>query len=285
MDAVLIYTLIIFGILNTTMQFPWFHGFWPGTDFTGAIAVALIPTMLVALVYWCIAVSMPRSGSDYVWFARVVHPAIGFGWSLLYFYMYLAAGFVTVCFAYGYTTSMAVTAWGILYNAPNMVNFGTWLQSMIGSFVFALIFIIIYMILTIVGPKAAKALLYTGWAFQIAALLIYWVVLGTTDPSTYAMKWNQLMGNYLTYESVFKVANSAGWTWTPINAPATISAMAFAFMILSGAAMGAALLLALPAGAQPGPQQDPHHPAAGAATAQAASPGPAPGGGPAGRWT
>jgi amino acid transporter len=239
MDAVLIYTLIIFAILNTTMQFPWFHGFWPGASLVGAVAIGLIPTMLVAMVYWCIAVSMPRSGSDYVWFARVVNPPIGFAWSLLYFYMYLAAGFVTVCFAYGYTTSMALTAWGILYNAPSLINFGTWLQSTTGSFIFALIFIVIYGALTIIGHKAAKALLYTGWAIQIVALLVYWIVLGTTDPSTYAMKWNMVMSNYLKYEDVFKVANQAGWTWTPINAGATISAMAFAFMLLSGAAFGA----------------------------------------------
>ncbi|MEM1563301.1 MAG: APC family permease [Candidatus Bathyarchaeia archaeon] len=239
MDAVLIFTLIIFSILNTTMQFNWFHGFWPGADFVGSIAFALIPTMLVALVYWCVAVAMPRAGSDYVWFARVVHPAIGFGWSLLYFYMYLCAAFVTICFAFGYTTSMALTAWGILYNIQPFVEFGTWLQSQWGSFVFALIIMVIYTIIGIAGSKAVKAFLYVGWAFQIVALLVYWVVLGTTTTSVFAAKWDQLMGGYISYNAVYTTAASAGWTWTPISIGATVASMAFGFMILSGAAFGA----------------------------------------------
>jgi amino acid transporter len=238
-DATLIYTLIIFAVLNTTLQFPWFYGFWPGADLVGALAFALVPTLLLAVVYWVIAVAMPRSGSDYVWFARTVHPAIGFGWSTVFFYMYLCAGFITVCFTYGYTTSMTLVVWGMLYNNPGLVSSATWLQSTEGSLLFALVLIVVYGALTMLGHKTAKALLYAGWIIQIIALVLIWVILGTTSTTTFAAKWDTLMSNYTTYQAVFKTAESAGWTLTPVTLGATLSSVAFTFMLLSGAAMGA----------------------------------------------
>ena len=238
-DATLIYTLIIFAILNTTLQFPWFYGFWPGADLNVALAFALIPTLLVAVVYWCLAVAMPRSGSDYVWFARIVHPAVGFGWSAVYFYMYLCAGFITVCFTYGYTTSMTLVVWGMLYNAPGLVSLGTWFQSTEGSLLFGLVLMVVYGALTMLGHKTAKALLYAGWIIQSIALVLLWAILGTANPTTFAPKWDTLMSKYITYEAVFKTAESAGWTLTPVTLGATLSSVAFTFMLLSGAAMGA----------------------------------------------
>jgi amino acid transporter len=239
LDVTLIYTLIIFAILNTTLQLAWFHGFWPGADLPIGCLVGLIPTLLVAFAYWAIAVSMPRSGCDYVWFARVTHPAIGFGWSLVYFYMYLCAAFVTICFTYGYTISMALVAWGMLYNAPNLVSIGTWLQSTTGSFVFALVIMIIYCILNILGYKIAKAILYAGWIIQAIALIAMWYILGSITPTTFAAKWDSLMSNYVTYDGVFKLSESAGWSFTPISFGPTFSSVAFTFMLLSGAAFGA----------------------------------------------
>lgn len=239
MDTTLIYTLIIFSILNTTLQFPWFFGFWPGADLVGALAFAMIPMGLLMVCYWAIALAMPRSGSDYVWFARTTHPAIGFSWSLVYWYMLMAVGPLTVCFTYGYTISAALVAWGTLYNAPGLVTFATWLASTDGSFAFALVLILIYSSFAILGHKAGKALLYSSWVIQIFALILMWYLLGTTDTAVFTAKWNTLMSQYTTYEGVFETAKSAGWVLAPISLGATLSSVTFTFMLQSGAAQGA----------------------------------------------
>ncbi len=238
-DTILIYTLIIFSILNTTLQFPWFLGFWPGADLVGALAFAMIPMGLLMICYWAIALAMPRSGSDYVWFARVGHPSLGFAWSLVYYYMLLVVGPLTVCFTYGFTISISLVAWGTLYNAPALVEFATWLNTPIGTFVFAFLLLSIYAAFAILGHKLGKALLYTGWVIQVIALVIMWVVMGTSNPTIFADKWNTLMSSYTTYEAVFNTAKSAGWVLAPVTLGATISSVTFTFMLMSGAAQGA----------------------------------------------
>ena len=238
-DTVLIYTLIIFSILNTTLQFPWFLGFWPGADLVGALAFAMIPMGLLMICYWAIALAMPRSGSDYVWFARVGHPSVGFAWSLVYYYMLLVVGPLTVCFTYGFTISISLVAWGTLYNAPALVEFATWLNTPIGSFAFAFLLFCIYTAFAILGHKLGKALLYTGWVIQVIALVLMWAIMGTSNPTVFAQKWDTLMSSYITYGAVFDTAKSAGWALAPITFGATISSVTFTFMLMSGAAQGA----------------------------------------------
>ncbi len=238
-DTTLIYTLIIFAVLNTTLQFTAFNGLFPGADLVGSLAISLVPTMLLSVVYWAIAVAMPRSGSDYVWFARTAHPALGFGWGLVYFYIYLAAGFVTVCFAYAYTVSAALVSWGLLYNAPGLVSFATWLQGTDGAFIFAFLLILLYGGLTMLGHKVAKALLYAGWAIQTVALLLMWAILGTTSPATFAANWDKLLSNQVTYQGILQAATSAGWTYAPVTIAATLGSVAFTFFMLTGAPIGA----------------------------------------------
>jgi len=238
-DTILIYTLIIFAILNTTLQFPWFFGFWPGADLVGSLAFAMIPMGLLMICYWAIALAMPRSGSDYVWFARTTHPSIGFAWSLVYYFMLMIAGPLTICFTYGFTISVSLVVWGILYNSPALVAFATWLNTPWGTFAFAMFFITVYSLVAILGHKLGKALLYAGWAIQVVALLLMWVIMGTSNPTVFADKWNTLMSNYITYQAVFDTAKTAGWTLAPITLGATIASVTFTFMLMSGAAQGA----------------------------------------------
>jgi amino acid transporter len=238
-DTTLIYTLVIFSILNTTLQFPWFWGFWPGADIVGSLAFALIPQGLLAVCYWAIACGMPRSGSDYVWFARITHPALGFAWSLVYWYWFAAVCVLSTAFTYGYTISAALLVWGTLYNVPNLVNFSSWLSGADGSFYFCMVILAIYSIITIMGHKAGKALLYTAWVIQIIALILLWSILGSTDPATFAGKWNVAMSTYVTYQGVFSIAKGVGWSLTPFSVAATIASASYTIFLLAGATQGA----------------------------------------------
>ena len=238
-DTTLIYTLIIFAILNTTVQIPWFLGFWPGADIVGSLAFALIPQALTCICYWAIATLMPRSGTDYVWFARITNPPIGFGWGLVMYYMFIPAGFMTVCYTYGYTISISLGVWGTMYNAPGLVDIATWLNTPMGSFAIAAVLMTIYAAIAIIGHKLGKALLYAGWVIQMIALVLLWVILGTGNPTIFAQKWNLLMSSYIPYEGVIELAKSAGWVLTPTTIGATIASVTFTYMLMAGAAMGA----------------------------------------------
>ena len=55
----------------------------PGADFFTGFLIAWIIQLATVLAYLLLSVAMPRSGGDYVWVSRSIHPAVGFmsGWA------------------------------------------------------------------------------------------------------------------------------------------------------------------------------------------------------------
>lgn len=58
---------------------------FPGASIAGAILLSAIPAAFLATVYVLFGVAMPRSGGDYVYISRTLHPAIGFAANFSFF--------------------------------------------------------------------------------------------------------------------------------------------------------------------------------------------------------
>jgi amino acid transporter len=238
-DMTLIYTLLIVATAPLTVNIAWFWGFNPGADFVGSMVLATIATGLMMICYWAITLAMPRSGSDYVWFARIVHPSLGFTWSLVNYFMLLNVALVSVGFMWTMAISTTLTAWGTLYNAPGLVAVATWMSTSIGTFILVSVLMCIYAAIAILGHKVGKAILYSNWVFQVVAVVLIWGILWSANPNIFADKWNILMSNYATYQGVLDTAKSAGWAPTPITAGATLNSVTFTFFLMLGASIGA----------------------------------------------
>ena len=182
MDLILIASAMVFGLVFTTTQFPWFYGFNPGANLALSLIIAGVPFVLLMLVYWVIGVIMPRSGSDYVWVSRVFHPSIGFAWSFLYMFAVFVTAYVGGLSAFSYALSIAVTMWGLLFSNPALVDMGNFLSSPTGAFYIAIGFTAIFAVLAVFGARLIKGLLYISWGAAIVGIGLMWYLLGTTNP-------------------------------------------------------------------------------------------------------
>ena len=70
---ILIFNLVIASI--TLLLIPWT---FPGASLPLSIVLTFIPAAFLATVYVLFGVAMPRSGGDYVFISRTLHPAVGF---------------------------------------------------------------------------------------------------------------------------------------------------------------------------------------------------------------
>jgi amino acid transporter len=68
---------------------------FPGANIEGAILLSAIPAVFLATVYVLFGIAMPRSGGDYVYISRTLHPALGFaanfsffGWNCIWIGVY-----------------------------------------------------------------------------------------------------------------------------------------------------------------------------------------------------
>lgn len=87
---VLIFNLVIASVTLLAVPFT-----FPGASLPIGILLAFIPAGLIAAVYVFFSVAMPRSGGDYVFISRTLHPALGFaanfsfvGWNAVWIGVY-----------------------------------------------------------------------------------------------------------------------------------------------------------------------------------------------------
>ena len=48
---------------------------YPGAHMVGAIGMAQM--FVIAGLYWLLSCAMPRSGGEYIYISRIIHPAVG----------------------------------------------------------------------------------------------------------------------------------------------------------------------------------------------------------------
>ena len=65
-----------------------------GADFTLSAIIGVLFMIPLGVMYYIFSTSMPRSGGDYVWMGRSLHPSVGFiaGWAMWLSFIALMAG-------------------------------------------------------------------------------------------------------------------------------------------------------------------------------------------------
>jgi amino acid transporter len=71
--GIAVFNLPIAAVTLMTLPFA-----FPGANMTLTVLLSLIPAVLLSAVYLLFGIAMPRSGGDYVFNSRALHPAIGF---------------------------------------------------------------------------------------------------------------------------------------------------------------------------------------------------------------
>ncbi|RLG07768.1 MAG: hypothetical protein DRN59_00550 [Thaumarchaeota archaeon] len=192
-----------------------------------AIALGIIP----AFVYYLMSVSMPRSGGDYVWVSRVIHPSIGFMNNLALTFVLLVAIGVEPSWAMQWGIAPIATSLGILSGDASLTSLAETLASPTTIQIIGIIYFILIAIVITRGTRTVMLVHWILFSISILGAITYIVVLLAAGHSTFVARFNQLSG--MNYDEVIKAAQELGYpsNYSPI---ATSLGVVYTFLTLVG---------------------------------------------------
>jgi amino acid transporter len=187
----------------TLVSLPWL---FPGTNLPVAVLLSLIPAAFLGGVYVLFGIAMPRSGGDYVFISRTLHPSIGLAanmsataWNLIILGVY--ANWVATVGLSGMFASIGLST--------GNHTLTSWAASLSGhGWAFAVGTVVILVIggvlLNLRGAlRIQKILFYAG----MVGILVALAVLALTSHATFVKHFN----HYASYAGFMHAAAHAGY--------------------------------------------------------------------------
>lgn len=185
--------------------------FYQGSNFIISALIAAALGLPGAFLYAMLTHMMPRTGGDYVFASRTLHPAVGFASNFNWmFWLTMVLGV--------YSTYLAVYAAGAIcrmiagfYGSTGLLNVADWFATELGTFITGTTFILFFAALFVFGGtrvffriQRVNFLLYIGGAFLLAAIIGL-----VTSHGSFLTNFNEYAANLGTTDAVAKVQESA----------------------------------------------------------------------------
>jgi amino acid transporter len=197
------------------------------------LLVVLLGTILTvanALTYGYLSAVMPRSGGEYVYLGRVVHPAAGFTANWGFTWSQLLGLGLYASFTVNFGISVAFLTLGYVLDWSGLVTAGTDVGKDGWTFILGTLMILAVLAVLAAGPRVVRRVL--NWMFVPAIIgsFVTLFVLLTTSKSEFVTRFDAFMaksGGGQTYQGILDAADKAGY----VHKASTLSAILLAIPI------------------------------------------------------
>jgi amino acid transporter len=203
----LMYSAMNPGLLYALVYIVWAPAFYPGAHMgIGVLFVLLI--FPIAGLYWYFSVSMPRSGGEYIYISRTLHPSLG-----------LFASFVISITALSWTGQIqdwwirwgladAIRSVGISQESQGWIDLANFIDKPLVRFVLGTASLVLTGWLFLRGAKAMMRVSYWAVGFAWLAVLILGFLLVITGQDGFRENFDQLSG--ARYDEILEAGRQAG---------------------------------------------------------------------------
>ncbi|MDQ4143487.1 MAG: amino acid permease [Actinomycetota bacterium] len=190
-------------------------GFFAGGNILLGITLAIIGSIPVLLNYALLTASMPRTGGDYVYSSRLLHPAVGFAANFgLAVYQIIGAGAVATFVALTGVSPAFATLANITGNS-GFQDVAEWSATTHGSFIIGAATLTLLAGLMIRGTRTALRFNSVMWSIGLFSLLLMFFILATTSQGEFVSQFNGFAQSSADvsngYNSVISTAREAGF--------------------------------------------------------------------------
>jgi len=205
------------------------YGIWalltyPGTDLPITAIVSALISIPIGLFYAVYSASMPRSGGDYIWVSRVLHPAIGFSINFFFFVAILGV-------AGSYMPWFTQYALGPILEVGGYADLAAVVVTPEFTFAFAVVFFLFSAAIISRGAKASHNAFWVFFVLIVIGVVTYVSALLYAGSAGFKANFNAQSG--MNYDEVISLATAGGYP-TGMVWSATLLGLAFTFMNFLG---------------------------------------------------
>ena len=207
---------------------------FPGADIVTAYILILPIALCYAISYAILGACMPRSGGDYVFGSRVVHPVWGLMGSMMYFVGQIVLLGTLPIFAFTY---LLPTPLEVAFPGNMMVQgFVNWIAVGLNQVLLGTVVIALGTLIPIVGTRIWKTWNWIMFFLGMAGAVAFIAVVGSSNHAAFVQGFNNYAAPFGTsYQGIFQVAKANGWTLVPFAIGPTLIAMQYTTLYLTTA--------------------------------------------------
>ncbi|OGN86997.1 MAG: hypothetical protein A2X23_12510 [Chloroflexi bacterium GWC2_73_18] len=215
----------------------WALNSFPGVDLVAATLITVPIAFCAVIVFGLLAAAMPRSGGDYIFVSRILHPLWGFVSSWTGFISVVSyTGFVAWFFSVAFVSGSAAVL-GEVSGISALTDLAGWAASTEGALVIGTLSLVVCCALMILGLKVALRAITVLAVVGLVGLVLSAVVLLINDQAQFVSQFNAFanprMGSDNAYDAVVAVAGENAFAAVPAGSGAftgtTLPAMVIAF--------------------------------------------------------
>ncbi len=243
-DAI-IFNAVFSAPVGATLAFGIFYALasFPGADLVTAILIAFVVNIPVCIMMSMMASAMPRTGGDYVWISRILHPAVAVfsnfsaAISALIGAAFWARSFAVLALGPALAVVGAVTQNNNLVNAGNAVS-GTDVTGQWWTFGLGLALIIILAIAMSSGTKTSFRVQNVCWVIASLGTFLAFIALAIASRPDFIANFNAFAQPFThsanSYQAIQNAATKIGFVFLgnhPFSSTLPVIAIIMTFMM------------------------------------------------------
>ena len=223
---------LVLGIIPLLMA-----GAVPEANVLLTVALGTVLTVANALTYAYLSAAMPRSGGEYVYLGRVVHPAAGFTANWGFQWSQLLGLGLYASFTVNFGIAVAFLTLGNVLDSAGLVTAGENVSGDWWTFGLGTAMIVSVLVVLSMGPRVVRRVLNVLFIPAILGSFVTLIVLLTTTRSEFVSRFNTFMADRAdgqTYDSILQAAGQAGFVEKASTVGALLLAVPIGYYIYIG---------------------------------------------------
>lgn len=218
---------------------PFFAGsVFPGRNVLVILTMGTVLALFNGITYGMLAGAMPRSGGEYVYNGRVLHPAIGFMTNWGFTWSQLLGIAIYMSWTINYAISVSASVIGYSSDNQSLLDFSTWISGDWQTFGFGTLVLASVFLVQLRGMWFLKRFLNYMFVVAMIGSVITFIIFLMNDQASFTEHFNNFMSRVTdlpnAYDAVIAQAKDAGWTKESASWEQYIVALPLAYWMYIG---------------------------------------------------